>query len=59
MWKILYQNIILLKRNLYTYFYKVNKEKAMETYNKYKSCYHPIAVKYVDAALKKVKIEDE
>ena len=45
--------------NLYTYFYKVNKEKAMETYNKYKSCYHPIAVKYVDAALKKVKIEDE
>ena len=43
---------------LYINFYKVNKEKAMNTYNKYKSCYHPIAVKYVDAALKKVKLED-
>ena len=42
---------------LYTNFYKTNKDLAIKTYNKYKSFYHPIAVDAIDAAFKKIMSE--
>jgi leukotriene-A4 hydrolase len=44
---------------LYTNFYKVNKDLALETYEKYKSFYHPIAVTAVDEALRKISLEED
>ena len=34
-------------RPLYNQFYIIDKSKAVETFNKYKSFYHPIAVSYI------------
>ena len=34
-------------RPLYTQFYILDKSKAVETFNKYKDFYHPIAVSYI------------
>ena len=38
---------------LYSALYKLNKEEALTTFNKYKSIYHPIAVKLIQADFKK------
>ncbi len=43
-------------RPLYIEFYKVDKEKAVETFNKYKSFYHPIAVSYIELDWKKLNV---
>ena len=39
-------------RPLYIAFYKIDKETARATFEKYKSSYHPIAVRLIELDLK-------
>ena len=39
-------------RNLYTLFYKRDKDAALATFEKYRNFYHPSAVKYIELAFR-------